>query len=182
MPPRMNITGQKFNLLTALECTEEKQRGCYLWKCKCDCGNYYITTATNIKRERVKSCGCLQNNHGLKNHPLYSVWKDMKRRCHNPRRRKYPVYGGRGIIVCDEWKDNFKTFYDWAMNNGYKKGLSIDRIDNDGNYEPSNCQWITVAENSRKAALERIKKGIQYIPEHCKETGNFMPKNNDVIL
>ena len=74
----------------------------------------------------------------------------MKQRCNNPNRHNYDNYGGRGIKVCDEWKNDFQAFYDWAMANGYHDDLTIDRIDNDGNYEPNNCQWITLEENARK--------------------------------
>ncbi len=79
----------------------------------------------------------------------------MKQRCSNPAATKYDRYGGRGITVCDEWREDFQTFYDWAMANGYSDDLTIDRIDNDGDYEPSNCQWITQAENTRKARNDK---------------------------
>uniref|UniRef100_A0A6M3LHT2 Uncharacterized protein n=1 Tax=viral metagenome TaxID=1070528 RepID=A0A6M3LHT2_9ZZZZ len=87
-------------------------------------------------------------------HPIINVWMGMKRRCYNPSRKDYKRYGGRGIIVCQEWLD-YKTFEKWALANGYRKGLTIDRIDNDGDYEPSNCRFITRAENN----LKRWKKG-----------------------
>jgi hypothetical protein len=79
----------------------------------------------------------------------------MKQRCVNPNKQHYEHYGGRGITVCDEWREDFQTFYDWAMANGYSDDLTIDRIDNDGDYEPSNCQWITQAENTRKARNDK---------------------------
>lgn len=121
----------------------------------CDCGNTYKALPANIKSGDCKSCGCLKLEtktnvkHGLKRHKLYSVWMNIRERCRREYIDAYSNYGKRGIDVCDEWYNDFKTFYDWAINNGYQKGLQIDRINNDGNYEPSNCRWVTRAENVR---------------------------------
>lgn len=100
-----------------------------------------------------KDCQIKTRNfkHGLHSHPLRGVHNTMKQRCTNPNTRMYYRYGNRGITVCEEW-NNFKPFYDWAIGNGYKYGLTIDRINNDGNYEPDNCQWITLEENISKNA------------------------------
>ena len=81
--------------------------------------------------------------HGLHKHSLYSVWEGVKQRCANPKEENFKYYGGRGIAVCDEWKNDFKAFFDWAIENGWEDGLTIDRVDSDGNYEPSNCRWTT---------------------------------------
>ena len=94
-----------------------------------------------------KTCGC--GKHGGTKDDLYKVWKGIKRRCYNSHEKKYHRYGGRGIIVCDEWKENYLIFKQWAVENGYKKGLQIDRINNDGNYEPDNCRFVTNTENAR---------------------------------
>lgn len=119
------------------------------------------------KSGEVKSCGCLRRDvstnrhltHGLSHHPLFRVWWSMLERCYSESNKSFCDYGGRGIFVCDEWKDDFKTFYDWAIGNGYKDGLSIDRIDNDGNYEPSNCRWVEkITQNNNK----RNNKFITY--------------------
>lgn len=94
--------------------------------------------------------------HGLSLTKLHRVWWGMIERCYKVYDKNYPDYGGRGITVCDEWKSDFQAFYDWAMSNGYKQGLSIDRINNDGNYEPSNCRWATPSQNSRNRRTARI--------------------------
>ena len=108
-----------------------------------------------------RSCKLKKRNttHGLYYHHMKGMYNAMKQRCNNPNQRMYYRYGGRGIDVCDRWKNDFKAFYDWAISNGYERGLTIDRIDNDGNYEPSNCRWITLSENiARNAKLTNNDK------------------------
>lgn len=152
----------------------------------CFCGNEFKATINSVKTLQKKSCGCLKGNptyftHLKSKHPLYRKWSGMITRTTNKKEDRYKNYGGRGISVCDEWKNNFIAFYDWAMENGYKKGLSIDRINNDGNYEPSNCQWLTMKENSIKdRTSEYVKKYKSkeiceiYIKEHV--TLRFLAK------
>ncbi|AEQ34392.1 HNH endonuclease [Bacillus phage Bastille] len=89
-------------------------------------------------------------SHGMSNTRIHTIWKNMKQRCYNPKRNKYHLYGGKGIRVCEDWHD-FIPFYEWSMGNGYKEGLTIDRIDSDKDYEPSNCRWVTDTENGRRA-------------------------------
>lgn len=116
--------------------------------CRCDCGNEIICRLPNLKSGTTKSCGCYRkfvssnrrDCHHLQNTRIYRIWCGMKRRCYNKHNEHFDRYGGRGIIVCDEWKTDFMNFYDWAMSNGYDDKLSIDRINNEGNYEPSNCR------------------------------------------
>ncbi len=160
----IDMTGWVFDRLTVIERVFKKPR-CTHWRCKCICGKENIVDARHLRGKKISSCGCLvleinakrmkENNigiktHGLTKHPLRSIWKAMLHRCYNENNRFYKNYGGRGISVCSEWKESVQVFYDWAISNGWIKGLSIDRIDNNKNYEPSNCHWITVSENSRK--------------------------------
>ena len=128
---------------------------------KCSCGGEFKTQIQRIKNGQTKSCGCYRKeavkkrktSHGLSRHKLYPVWLGMIQRTTNKKLQNYKYYGEKGINVCNEWKNDFKAFYDWSKNNGYSEGLSIDRINNDGNYEPSNCRWVTKniqARNTRK--------------------------------
>ena len=148
------MVGLRFGRLTVLEeCVVDKQGRFY--KCLCDCGNVTKPIyAPSLKLGRTKSCGCIHREglvvrntiHGKYHTRLHGIWNCMKQRCNNPNNQKYKDYGGRGIKVCDEWLNDFQSFYNWAMANGYADSLSIDRIDVNGNYEPSNCRWATVME------------------------------------
>jgi hypothetical protein len=155
------------NRLTILE-SKIKKIGRNLYsKYICSCGNerYYQERQVNIGR--IKSCGCLKKERisklkfkdGLKaeNLKLYQVWASMRKRCVNEKDTGFSKYGARGISVCNDWNTSFKSFYIWSINNGYNIGLSIDRINNDGNYEPENCRWTTCsvqAKNTRRSLGE----------------------------
>jgi hypothetical protein len=149
----IDLKGVKSGMLTALFPVRQDKWGCYFWLCKCDCGKECEVSATRINKGETKSCGCLKlkkgqnEKHGLKKHPLYSVWAGMKYRCYNVKSHNYPLYGGRGITVCDRWLQSVVNFYE-DMIDGYVKGLHLDRINNDGNYEPTNCRWLTHTQNS----------------------------------
>lgn len=118
----------------------------------------------NLRRGKTTSCGCYRKDklarehttHGETESRLYAVWCAMKARCHNKNNEAYDRYGGRGIIVCAEWRESFESFQEWAIHNGYADDLSIDRIDNDGNYEPGNCRWVTGVAQANNRRSNRI--------------------------
>lgn len=154
---KIDLTGQRFERLFVIG--EAPKRGkSSMWLCRCDCGAEVSVSVSDLRRGHTKSCGCLRvdNNttHGIYNTKLYWIWHEMQRRCNDHNKDSYHRYGGRGIIICEEWQDP-KNFYDWAITNGYQDGLQIDRKDNDKGYSPDNCRWVTAKENcqNRKTSV-----------------------------
>lgn len=167
-----DISGQKFGRLTALY-RLHNTKGRTKWLCVCDCGNLKEVLYGSLHSERTKSCGCygyerLTNSHTTHNQcgtRLYNTWCNMKNRCYNISNKEYKNYGERGIKVCDEWKDDFMAFYNWSMANGYNDTLTIDRIDNNGNYEPNNCRFINYKQQQRNTT--RTKHITINGEKHC---------------
>lgn len=180
-----DLTGMTFGRLTVLRFAYKKQRRAY-YTCLCVCGNIKDVRSDQLTRGIAKSCGCLQKDivkvvmaktmrkHGMSNHPLRAVFCAMKQRCYNPNNKHYEYYGGRGITICDEWMDNLQSFFDWAFENGYKKGLTIDRIDVNGNYAPNNCRFVKMSvqcRNKRNNIMVTLNGQTKVLAEWCELLG-----------
>lgn len=162
-----DLTGNRYSRLAVLQFSQKIKNMNY-WVCKCDCGKVVSVRQDHLKSGKTKSCGCFKREnaattnttHGMTRTRLYNIWGLMKDRCSNQKNNRYKYYGGRGIKVCGEWNYNFMVFYDWAMSHGYADDLSIDRINNDGNYEQGNCRWATDLEQGRNKRPRVSNKSI----------------------
>lgn len=168
-----DLSGQKFNMLTAIRIA---QRNPLKWECKCDCGNTCYVSSKNLIHNHQKSCGCLSHignpKHNQSYTRVYRIYAKIKRRCFVQDDPAYDRYGGRGITMCDEWKNSFESFSNWAYANGYKQEYSIDRIDNNGNYCPENCRWtdpITQGNNKRNNKYYTYNGTTKTLSEWCRE-------------
>lgn len=188
---KIDLSGQRFGRLVVTKYSHNDSRRKSYWLCKCDCGNEAVVCGSNLKGGNTSSCGCGEDEnraqlmqsfteehykHGLSYSRIHKIWSHIKERCLNPRCKDYDLYGGRGISVCDEWigENGFENFYEWAVMNGYSKELTIDRKDVDGNYEPSNCQWIDAkgqANNRRTNLRYEIGGETKTLAEWCEIYG-----------
>lgn len=178
MSKLIDLTGKRFNNLVVLKRAESAENGVARWECLCDCGNTAIARGGNLKSGAVKSCGCRRKiikptlTHGMSKTPLYQVWAGIKRRCYFPKDASYKNYGGRGIKMCDSWKNSFVSFAEWAKNNGYSDSLSIERIDTNGDYCSENCKWIPFNEqqaNRRTCRFYTYNGETRNLTEWCKK-------------
>lgn len=186
MGKRYDLTGKRFGRLLVIRKSDKVMPRNVVWLCKCDCGNLTEVTSGSLVKGNTRSCGCLRketssnkpNDHHLSKSRLYIIWRNMKNRCYKVSDAKYESYGGRGIRVCNEWlgTQGFLNFRKWALGNGYDENserlqCTIDRIDVNGNYEPSNCRWVSNAiqswnkRNSRYYTIDGQKKCLA---EWCK--------------
>ena len=156
---RNDLTGKKYGMITVIRRSEKTGNGkkpTVLWECVCDCGKEMLVSSSALLTGHTVSCGCKKIKHGFSHKErLYNTWKCMRQRCNNPNNTSYEHYGGRGISICDEWND-YVNFRNWAYANGYDDTLSIDRINNDGNYEPSNCRWVNNEIQTNNQSRNRI--------------------------
>lgn len=173
-----NLQGRKFGRLTVLRDSGKRQKYSVMWACLCLCGRLKEVRQDHLKSKRIRSCGCIKKEqasihlkkimeknkekhhsrykHGGTGTKLHNIWRAIKARCFNANTNRYKYFGGRGITICSEWKDNYKAFKFWAILSGYRDGLTIDRIDSNGNYKPENCQWMTKSDHSKKTRLRRL--------------------------
>ena len=184
MAKPIDLTGQKINRLLVLQRVKREGNTKTLWKCRCDCGKEIIVESYKLRNGATKSCGCYRNEfikyinktHGMSYTRINKIYRGMKSRCYTKSNPRYSDYGGRGIVICDDWlgKEGFLHFYEWATNNGYTDELTIDRIDVDKNYDPKNCRWITRAEqgdNKRCSTKVSAFNETHSIAEWSRRTG-----------
>jgi hypothetical protein len=160
----IHVAGEKFGRWEIIEEAGRNKHGVVLWKCKCECGTIRNVPGNALRTGNSTSCGCINAEflhnlafkHGFSKTDLSSVYSNMRQRCYNNKHPKFLTYGARGIKICKEWLTNPTSFYNWAINSGYKKGLTLDRIDNNNNYKPDNCRWVTKKTQQNNMRTNRI--------------------------
>lgn len=168
-----DLTNQRFGKLVVIERKGSDSKGQALWLVRCDCGTEKIVRGHDLKGG-VKSCGCSRKTstglykHGLSGTREHSIWRAIQDRCYNKNNKSYHFYGERGIKVCDEWINDFVSFYNWCHKNGYNDSLTIDRIDTNCDYSPNNCRWVdrvAQANNTRRNVYVTINGETKSIPD-----------------
>lgn len=194
----IDLTGKRFGRLTVIKQEGYDKRRHALWLCKCQCGNEKTIRGSDLLHSGTISCGCLKKEsakkqmttHGKTNTRLYPIWRGMRARCYHETSPFYNEYGGRGITMCEAWENDFMAFYNWAYENGYdenapKGECTLDRIDVNGNYEPSNCRWVSMEiqnKNKRKCMLITYNGETHTLPEWAKITGiNYMTLRRRIL-
>ena len=161
-PNFKDIAGKRFGKLVAIERVGRNKDRKAMWRCVCDCGKEVICAGKNLRSGNTRSCGCgrIRTKHGLSHTRLFLVWRTIKSRCYNPHHKNYVLYHGRDIGMCEEWRNDFKAFHDWAMANGYDENApqgkcTIDRIDNSKGYSPDNCRWVDMKVQNNNTSRNR---------------------------
>ena len=181
--------GKKYNRLTVIGFDKKiytSRQQSWMWRVRCDCGNERVVNPVKLISGATKSCGCMKIDrmkaytekyrvkHGGRHERLYAIWHGMKERCYTATNKDYKNYGGRGIAICNEWKDDYAAFREWAESNGYKDDLTIERKDYNADYCPQNCTWIPLidqAKNRRGNVMVDYGGRTWVLSELCKEKG-----------
>lgn len=173
--PKIDMLGQRSGKLKVIKYNSSRNGQAY-WLCKCDCGNEIVVRGSHLRTGNVKSCGCLRSDenkrratHNKSRSRLYNIYYGMRKRCYTNTHKFYSDYGGRGIIICDEWLNKhhgFQSFCEWALNNGYDDTLTLERLNVDGNYCPENCTWVSRKRqaNNRRNSLHISFNGKTLTP------------------
>lgn len=184
MKELIDLTGKRFGRLEVLYEVDKKQSSDRIWKCKCSCGTVKNVRQRLLITGKTKSCGCIRKEelvkrstkHNCSHTRIYGIYAKMKKRCYSENDKRYKDYGGRGIVICSEWlgEHGFENFYKWSVEHGYDDSLTIERINNDGNYEPSNCRWATYREqnrNKRNNIVITMNGQTKILKDWCIELG-----------